>query len=143
MCTCVHIRRDVNVEPGSITAQNALQLISNYKESEGWRDDETRAVWFSLSRLKEIYEMIKDIPDGDGVRIYFAKYADKDDSIPTDYQSRKTLVMIPTVAKTEEGILFHKNIFDVEALVDDLPAAEKISDHKAYNHGDLCPPYCL
>ncbi len=122
---------------GPIPDKEAIMLIKEYKSSEGWGDNKTRAVGFSVTELLQIVDQIKQF-SGNGVRIYFAKYPDTGVEPPNPaYKKRTTLVFVPT----NDG----RNLLDVEALVD--TDIDKIPDNvfgggKTSNHGNLCPPNC-
>lgn len=133
---------------GPITNKDAIALIKEYKDCEGWGDKRTKSVWFSKS---ELLAMIDEIPleadGGDGLRIYFAKYPSSLPSAPppTGYENRNTLVFVPTV-KGPGGS--HTNVIPVEAYIlgQPIPGEPPIPGRppggSPSNHGQLCPPNC-
>lgn len=121
-----------------ITAAVAQQLISTYKNEEGWPPDKTRAVWFSLDAIADIQALIEEA-SGDGIRIYFGKYPSGVDIPGTPDPACKgkvTLVFIPTVTGTDGS---HDDIFPPIAS----GAMVALDDGgTGYDHGALCPPNC-
>lgn len=123
-----------------VPAGVAQLLIGTYKNEEGWPPDKTRAVWFSLSSIRDIQALI-DEHEGDGVRIYFGKYPSDVDVPGTpdpSYKGKVTVVFIPTVTADDGS---HTDIFP--ATVSNTGAATAPDDDgNGYNHGGLCPPNC-
>jgi hypothetical protein len=126
---------------GPITNEEAIKLIKEYRNCEGWGSGKTRAIWFSAEEIRNI---LKEIPAsmGDGIRIYFAKYPETGVDLPSpDYKHRNTLVFVPTTIEIIGGVTRHKNIVDVEALIDGVPPPNSPGGSPS-NHGQLCPPNC-
>lgn len=118
-----------------IPNKEAVLLIKEYWDSEGTGDKKTKAVWFSISDLLMILGQINK-QNGDGARIFFGKYPDKDVNLPLpEYVHMNTVVFVPTVANGGG----HKNVIDIESLVND-PSKAIGSD--AVDHGQLCPTQC-
>lgn len=129
---------------GPIPNEQAIKLVKEYRDCEGWGNGKTRAIWFSA---KEMMDILKEIPTsmGDGVRIYFGKYPSEGVDLPSDdYKHRNTLVFVPTTIEIIGGVTRHKNIIDVEGLLDkpSTPTPSRPDDGNASNHGQLCPPNC-
>ena len=117
----------------------AQQLIETYKTEEGWAENKTRAVWFSLANFADIIALINE-NSGDGARIYFGKYP-SDVDIPgtpdPSYKGMVTLVFIPTLA-TASGT--HQDLFPATPPVSVAVAARNGDGGQGFNHGGLCPP---
>lgn len=120
-----------------IPTKEAILLIKEYWDQEGKGEKKTRAVWFSTSDLLMILSLITN-QGGDGARIFFGKYPDKDVDLPIpEYVNMNTLVFVPT-KKNEAG--GHSDIFNIEELVQHPEQAT--STGTAANHGELCPQKC-
>jgi hypothetical protein len=131
---------------GRIPSDVAQQLIETYKTQEGWAEDKTRAVWFSIADLADIVDLVTGY-NGDGARIYFAKYP-LDTDIPgtpdPSYKGMVTLVFIPTLAGPEGS---HQDLFPATPPASVVVAAGTAvfsaatgGGDQGYNHGELCPP---
>lgn len=114
---------------------------------------ENNWVWYSKEDLKAIVEMILEIKDGDGVRLYYGIYNDKvceylkRQNNGTDYsehENRNTVFFVPTYkgASKDEHI---DNIAPEtrkeyrENYINNLGLPETIFEG-GYNVGHICPP---
>jgi hypothetical protein len=131
------------------------------KASNGNLVDDSRAIWFSLSRLKGFIEEIErvncrnscDTTLALGVRMYFGVYPDPNEfpeiargGNSDNLQNRHTIFMIPTY---DDSLGFHRD-FDPRQVQSycsppppDGPSIISLStliDKSAMNHGDFIPP---
>jgi|GEM_PF-1129864 len=94
----------------------------------------TQAIWFDITSLAELIDEVTQLPQGDGVRVYFGKYGSgyrgiDSRGVKQNYSNATTLVLVPTVTSTN-GVVVHHVDFGGTATI---PA-----DYE--NKGEVCPP---
>lgn len=120
-----------------VNTEHTDTIIRNYKQ-ERWVNnskhigkEDSLSVWYSAEELEQFLERIK-LHGADGVRFYFGAYGKEYTGNPL-YAGRQTLVMVATQAKeTEKGIV-DKDVYINKGVNSSI---------LAYNHGNLCPPFC-
>ncbi|MDC8101854.1 hypothetical protein [Chryseobacterium rhizosphaerae] len=141
-------------------------LIENYRQNHLSAINETlgiqdaHSIWFDLPKLKKFIAMIeeeamKKTPDATeedlGIRFYYAAYPKLENwnimeshPVSEEYAGRHTLVMIPTVKKTdEEGEVHHYDFNTLDQSINLALTARrggKEEDPIGENNGQLIPP---
>ncbi|SMO94723.1 hypothetical protein SAMN06265171_11450 [Chryseobacterium rhizoplanae] len=112
------------LQPGTMSNSLIQALIDNYRQTHlnvintALGIDDAHSIWFDLPKLKNFIanieaEATKANPDAStedlGVRFYYATYPKQENwsimdshPVPIEYAGRHTLVMVPTLKKTNE-----------------------------------------
>ncbi|CAI8934665.1 hypothetical protein [Chryseobacterium sp. IT-36CA2] len=112
------------LQPGIMSNSLIQALIDNYRQNHlnaintALGIDDAHSIWFDLPKLKNFIAKIEEEaakvnPDTSaedlGIRFYYATYPKQENwsvmdshPVPVEYAGRHTLVMIPTVKKTNE-----------------------------------------
>jgi hypothetical protein len=108
---------------------------------------DTKNIWYSRDHIAQLLNEI-DYYGGDGLRIFFGKYEDSNES----FSGQLCLVMNPTRAVNSGGVITHQNIIaeneadfsERSALPKTIPLSPDGSAFadKGYNYGSPCPPLC-
>ncbi|WP_343691133.1 hypothetical protein [Chitinophaga sp.] len=147
----------ISVEFAKIYVQNYAKRAGKLPDTtgDGSRDSSgkkppkwvsnTRAVWFSVSKLKALVEQL-EAEGGDGIRFYYAAY----DSIynrydsshthvpPCDYWNRNTLVMVTTRDSSNNGTTYHWDYYNNDPR--GTKGKGRIVLAAPENRGEMCPP---
>lgn len=141
---------------GEIPFPYGLTLIQEYRDKEHHEDRElprqarhgwSKCVWFGVEELEDVCRKIHR-SGGDGVRIYFAKYPNKDEftSVPTrrhgkeDVSKKRTLVLVTTKRLSDTTSIDDVTEKDLKIAFTEKHDAAKFA---TYNHGELCPKNCV
>jgi len=133
----------------NITFAEAKELVHQYQTGMGDSTSlaangipgKTLTVWFGMATINSLLEAIQD-KNGDGVRIYLARYGKnyKGSSSPSrnrDYSNAITLVMAPTRKDSlNDTTVYHWDIVD-SLGTQNVAFALSPEDQ---NKGELCPP---
>ena len=137
----------------TLSLETAKRYVKNYAKRAGTIDssyiddsgkmrvkklENTRAVWFSISKLKALVERIES-QGGDGIRFYYAAYDStysdsfKGHKPPMPYWNRNTLVMV----STKDSLSYHRDYY---AVKDGKEQEVGFSIAPPENRGEQCPP---
>jgi hypothetical protein len=134
---------------GNIPDPEAVLLIREYRDSIP--RNKTKSVWLSRDVVAAILADIDATPDGDGVRIHFAKYLSKGyERVHThrgteeNYNGRDTVMIIPTYTDFSGTSRDHISADEVKGIISKKEELiSKIKENRvfdAFDNGTLCPP---
>jgi predicted DNA binding protein len=132
-----------------IEKREIVRLVKKYKKDGGHKN--TKSVWFSLKDLTKIIGLVSNLDntptnrEGDGVRVYFAKYTK---NYSTRKKEKNTILFIPTY-NINGGAIHYDFMTEEETreLSEDIGDPDTDTDTKefndeGFNHGQLCPDIC-
>lgn len=143
-------------DPFKVSIDDAFRMVANYAPRAGHVDHggdslpNTRAVWFSLERLKLLIDQL-ELDGGDGIRIYFAAYDDDytgsapGSSVPpAHFWGHNTLLLVPTRDSMANGNTYHRDYFFRGNQLMATPADTTLlsAPSEIENRGNVCPPLC-
>ncbi|AZA81979.1 hypothetical protein C1637_24585 [Chryseobacterium lactis] len=157
------------LQPGRMSTKLIQNLIDNYRQNHlsaingALGIEDAHSIWFDLPKLKKFIAMIEseaaktnpDITEEDlGIRFYYAAYPNgknwdimETHPVPEEYAERHTLVLIPTVKKSNEaGESDHYDFNfsgdrDSVALALNARGIKMDEDTIGENNGQIIPPY--
>lgn len=154
----VEASKDNNVKDNmdTLSLQVAKTYVGNYAKRAGTVDSSfteegiskikklpnTRAIWFSVERLKALVEKV-EAEGGDGIRFYFATYdstyndKSKGHTPPRSYWNHNTLVMTSTKDSLKE---YHRDYYNDKKLGSNGGINGFIIGTTPENRGEMCPP---
>ncbi len=128
----------------TIGVERAKRYVQNYERDDVKSRnplvpamlDNTRAIWFSLDRLKAITCALEK-ENADGLRIYFAAYDSTYDKLaqtvpPKDYWGHNTLVLVSTENKNGIHQDYYRNATNTNRGIIIMMVPQ--------NRGEMCPP---
>ncbi len=138
----------------TLNLQVARNYVKNYAKNAGTIDsvfiDEgttkivklpnTRAVWFSVERMKALVEKI-EAEGGDGIRFYYATYDSVYDRTrknppPKSYWDHNTLIMV----STKDSLKYHRDYYNDRRVGHGNGKNGFIVGAFPENRGEMCPP---
>lgn len=169
--SCTPNKKEVNrdpitLQPYEVDYETAKLYVNNYSDRAGYVDStagqsfteekrqkrpQTRCVWFSTARLKNMIDSIEH-EGGDGIRFYLATYSDqypvkelKADQPPKPeepYWGHNTLLMVSTKLDTLSTKPFETIHKDYYVSKPGNSSKGKLHGYMAVpeNRGQLCPP---
>ncbi len=157
-----------SLQPGRMSNKLIQNLIDNYRQKHMTAINDTlgiedaHSIWFDLPKLKKFIAMIEteaaktnpDVTEDDlGIRFYYAAYPEhknwdimESHPVPQEYAERHTLVLIPTLKKTNENgetdhFDFRSEDHDSEAMALNARTIKIEDDIIGENNGQIIPPY--
>ncbi|KAA2215446.1 hypothetical protein [Chryseobacterium sediminis] len=126
------------LQPGIMSNSLIQVLIDNYRQNHlsaintALGIDDANSIWFDLPKLKNFIAKIEEeaakvnpsASDEDlGIRFYYASYPKTENwdimashPVPQEYAEKHTLVLIPTIKKTDEsGVAYHSDFNTLQA----------------------------
>ena len=100
----------------------------------------TLTVWYDVTTIAELYNLVLSTPNGDGIRLYFATYDNQFHGVDSrgvkhTLSNANTIVMVPTYTKQVGNINYH---WDLDQAVAGNMGIGVLADYE--NKGELCPP---
>ncbi|WP_131538875.1 hypothetical protein [Pedobacter nototheniae] len=154
----VDVAKDENLKDNidTLSLKVAKTYVQNYAKRAGTVDSnfmeagfsktkklpDTRAVWFSIARLKALVKKI-EAEGGDGIRFYYAAYDstynDKSQGHqpPRPYWNHNTLIMISTKDSLKK---YHRDYYNDKKVGSNGGVNGFIIGTTPENRGEMCPP---
>lgn len=146
----------VSDNPDTLSLQVARTYVNNYAKRAGTVDSsfteegvskikklpDTRAVWFSVARLKQLVAKV-EAEGGDGIRFYFATYdstynnKSQEHQPPRPYWNHNTLIMVSTKDSLKR---YHRDYYNDRKLGSNTGINGFIIGTVPENRGEMCPP---
>lgn len=140
----------------TLSLQIAENYVRNYAKRAGTVDSifteegisktkklpDTRAVWFSVARLKALVKKI-EAEGGDGIRFYFATYdstyntKSQEHQPPRPYWNHNTLIMVSTKDSLKR---YHRDYYNDKKVGASNGINGFIIGTVPENRGEMCPP---